>query len=54
MQFKESGILFTIGIKNPSSIDKTWNPKSTAWNPESKVKTVLDFLHVPYLQLITI
>ena len=48
----ESGILFTIGIKNPSSFDKTWNPKSTAWNPESK--TVLDFLPFPYVQLITI
>ena len=31
-----------IGIKNPSFTDKTWNPRSTGWNPESK--TVLDFL----------
>ena len=38
----ESGIPFTIGIQNPSSTDKYWNPvpqwnrESTAWNPESK------------------
>ena len=38
----ESGIPFTIGIQNPSSTDKywnpvpQWNPESTAWNPESK------------------
>ena len=39
---KESGIPRTIGIQNPSSTDKDWNPESTAWSPESK--TVLDFL----------
>ena len=39
---KESGILLTIGIQNPCSTDKywdpvpQWNPESTAWNPESK------------------
>ena len=37
IQLKDTGIGLTI-----SSIDKDWNPKSTAWNPESK--TVLDFL----------
>ena len=33
----ESGI-DGCGIRNP----RTWNPKSTAWNPESK--TLLDYL----------
>ena len=45
IQLKESGIPLTIGIQNPSSTDKywnpvTWNPESTVWNPESK--TFLD------------
>ena len=43
----ESGILLKIGIQNPSSTDKDWNPvtwnlESTSWNPE--YKTVLDSL----------
>ena len=42
MQLKESRILLTTGIQNPSSSDKYWNPESTVWNPESK--TVLDSL----------
>ena len=47
LQLKESGILPKIGIQNLSSTDKDWNPvpgnpKSTAWDPESK--TVLDSL----------
>jgi len=33
----ESGI-HGCGIRNP----QTWNPESTAWNPESK--TLLDYL----------
>ena len=45
IQLRESGITLTIGIQNPGSIDKDWNPvpgnpESTAWNPESK--SVLD------------
>ena len=40
IQLKESGFPLTIGIQNPSSTDKYWNPESTAWIPESK--TVLD------------
>ena len=40
IQLKESRILLTIGIQNPSSFDK--DPESTAWNPESK--TILHFL----------
>ena len=35
LQLKESGIPSTIGIQNPSSTDKYWNPESIAWNPES-------------------
>ena len=35
--FMESGIQ-GCGIRNP----QTWNPESTAWNPESK--TLLDYL----------
>ena len=30
---KESGVPLTIGIQNPVSTDKYWNPESTAWNP---------------------
>ena len=39
---KESGIPLAIGIQNPSSTQKDWNPESMAWNPDSK--TVLDSL----------
>ena len=47
IQLKESGMLLTIGIRNPSSTEKdfessSWNLESTAWNPESK--TVLESL----------
>ena len=38
----ESGISLTIGIQNPSSTDKYWNPVSWIRNRESK--TVLDSL----------
>ena len=30
---KESGVPLTIGVQNPVSTDKYWNPESTAWNP---------------------
>ena len=40
IHLKESGILLTIRIQNPSSTDKYWNRESTAWNSESK--NVLD------------
>ena len=45
IQPKESGTLLTIGIQNPSSTEKDWNPipgicNLTAWNSESK--NVLD------------
>ena len=45
IQLKESGTLLTIGIQNPSSTEKDWNPipgicNLTAWNSESK--NVLD------------
>ena len=48
-RLKESGIPQTIGVQNPSSTDKDWNPvpgirtlESVAWNLE--FKTVLDTL----------
>ena len=41
IQLKESIIALAIGIQNPSSSDKDWNPES-AWNPESN--TILDSL----------
>ena len=51
IQLKESRIpLTTIGIRNPSSTDKYWNPvqSRSTWNPEytacMESNTVLDFL----------
>ena len=43
----ESGMSLTIGIRNPSFIEKDlesskWNPETTAWNSDSK--DVLDSL----------
>lgn len=40
IQLKDSGIPLTIGVHNPSSIEKDWNRvplnlESVAWNPES-------------------
>ena len=42
IQLKESGILLTIEIQWQRLESSTWNPESTARNPESK--TVLDSL----------
>ena len=42
IQLQESRIPLTIGIRNPSSIDKDWKPNTGIQNPEAK--TVLDFL----------
>ena len=33
IQLKDSGILLTIGIQNPSSTDKYWNPVRGIRNP---------------------
>ena len=33
IQLKESRIPLTIGIQNPRSIDKYWNPVPRIWNP---------------------
>jgi len=33
IQLKESGIILTIGIQNPSSTDKDWNPVGGIHNP---------------------
>ena len=37
LQLKESGIPLTIGIQNPSSTDKYWNPVSGIRNPRCGV-----------------
>ena len=42
IQLKDSGIPLTIGIQDPSSTDKDWNPgqswilDSTRWIPDSR------------------
>ena len=33
IQLKESGIILTTGIQNPSSTDKDWNPVGGIHNP---------------------
>ena len=46
IQLKETRITLMIAIRNTNSIDKEsripnpvpWNPESTAWNPETKIK----------------
>ena len=44
VQLKESGILLTIGVRNPSSIDNESGIHGV-WNPDSsQSKFVLDFL----------
>ena len=49
----ESGILLTIGIKNPGSTDKNWNPVPGIWNLESAAesKNVFDSLEWNYLHV---
>ena len=44
IQFKESGIPLTIGIQNPSSTDKDWNPVSGIWNLESGIHGVESYI----------
>ena len=39
IQLKESGILFAIGIQNPSSTDKDWNPVPRIRNPWRGIQT---------------
>ena len=38
IQFMESGIPLTIGIQNPSSTDKDWNPVPGIWNPQRGIQ----------------
>ena len=33
IQLRESGIPLTIGVQNPISTDKDWNPVPGIWNP---------------------
>ena len=44
-----SGILLTIWIQNPSSINQKWNPESTIWSP-----VYLAILHFPHLLLFSL
>ena len=37
-QLKESGVLLTIGIQNPSSTDKYWNPVPVIQNPQRGIQ----------------
>ena len=37
-QLMESGIPLTIGIQNPSSTDKDWNPVPGIWNPQRGIQ----------------
>ena len=38
IQLMESGIPLTIGIQNPSSTDKDWNPVPGIWNPQRGIQ----------------
>ena len=38
IQFKESGIPLTIGIQNPSSTNKDWNPVPGIRNPQRGIQ----------------
>ena len=41
IQLKESGIPPTIGIRNPSSTDKYWNPVSEIWtDPRRRIQNL--------------
>ena len=41
IQLKESGIPLTIGIRNPSSTDKYWNPVSEIWtDPRRRIQNL--------------
>ena len=45
IQLKESGILLTIEIQNPSSTDKDLNPVPGIWNPRKRIRIqVMDSL----------
>ena len=46
---RNSGILLTIWIQNPSSINQKWNPESTIWRP-----VYLPILHFPHLLLFSL
>ena len=38
IQLKEFGILLMIGIQNPSSTDRDWNPVPGIWNPRKRIR----------------
>ena len=41
IQLKESGIPLTIGIRNPSSTDKDWNPVPEIWtDPRRRIQNL--------------
>ena len=40
IQLKESGISLTIGVQNPSSKDKDWNPVPWIWNPGRGIQNI--------------